>query len=155
MLRLANLIIAAVCLLSLSASAESEPAPSFIFSSGGAHHPDGYGAWRFVLHADGDIELTHTRSEEATNWLDLSLTTDRYAELWELIQAADPGGINPPERPGIPDEVRLSFTVIDEDSREELELWNGDAREIAELLELIEALAEIIEEQTGEKAVLL
>lgn len=155
MIGLPSLIVAVAGLLSFGILAESEPVPSFIFSSGGAHHPDGYGAWDFTLYSDGGIELNHTRADEATTWVDLSLTPNRYAELWELIRVVDPASIKPSGRPGIPDEVRLSFIVFDEGSRCELELWNGEAREFPELVELLEALAEIIEAQTGEKAVLL
>ena len=61
----------------------------FEFSSGGAHHPQGFGEWRVRLDAAGVFSIAHNVRDEVKDYGAFTLTEGENSELWELIRAAN------------------------------------------------------------------
>lgn len=151
------LLVVCAFLLIAPAAADLGPAPPavFAFDSGGTHHPGGHGAWSLRLYDTGDLELTHTVGEELTDWDDLRLDEETNAALWERLYELNLDELEFAERPGIPDEVMLTIAFFPPyGGGDTVEAWSGDVAEVPRLVELLELLEELIEEQTGRRAVL-
>ncbi len=126
----------------------------FEFSGGGAYHPQGFGEWRVRLDAAGMFSITHNIRDETTDYGVFTLTERENSELWELIRAAGIEGLEPPQRPGVPDEVKYTFVLRDGTQVHSVEIWGNDARENDEIVALIDRIAALIEAHTGQKPVL-
>ncbi|MBD3400798.1 MAG: hypothetical protein GF399_10780 [Candidatus Coatesbacteria bacterium] len=151
------MLISGTLLCVAPAAADLGPAQpaAFWFDSGGAHHPGGHGAWSLRLYETGDLELTHTVGEEITDWDDLRLDKETNTMLWERLYELNLDELEFAERPGVPDEVMLKIAFFPPyGGGDTVELWSGDVAEVPRLVELLELLEELIEEQTGRRAVL-
>ncbi|MFQ5399464.1 MAG: hypothetical protein ACE5E7_07685 [Anaerolineae bacterium] len=147
-----------VILAALGASCAAPARPSddavFEFSSGGAYHVEGYGAWQTSLDAGGTFTAVHDVRGEVEEFGPYELTEAQNDELWALIHATGLQDLSSSERLGLPDEVQYTFSLIEKGQVHEAALWAGDAREHEALMTLIEYIAALIEEQTRQTAVL-
>ncbi len=133
----------------------SSPAPkSFTFSSGGAYHPQGFGAWTVTLDATGRLVITHQVRDEVTNYGPFTLTEQENSDLWTLIDQANLAHLSSSDRPGMPDEVQYTFTLQSDGQSKTVTIWAGDAQDLAPLAELITRLGAIITNYTGQTPVL-
>lgn len=149
-----------ICLvvIALGTSCTSQPSLSenrgFEFSSGGAHHPQGFGEWRVRLDAAGVFSITHKARDEIKDYGAFTLTERESSELWELVQAADIEGLESSQRPGVPDEVKYTFALGDETRAHLVEVWINDALQNDEIVALVDRIATLIEAYTGQTPVL-
>jgi hypothetical protein len=127
---------------------------AFEFSSGGAHHPGGFGEWRVRLDAAGAFSITHSVRDEMKDYGTFTLTDRENSELWELIQIADIRNIASSQRPGVPDEVRYTFVLRDEIQAHSVEIWVSDARKNDKIVALVDRMATLIEAYTKQQPVL-
>ncbi len=153
--RLASIWRNTVYLWDLCPEALELPAPgwTFSFSSGGAYHPKGFGEWHVRLDAEGRFDVSHQVRDTVEPYGPFQLEPEEAAELWALIQAA---GIpsKSSTRPGIPDEPLEIFLLDGPTCAFRVELWAGEVEEDAALTALIEKLAALIREYTGEEPIL-
>ena len=128
------------------------PAPewAFIFSSGGAYHPEGLGEWRVQVDGFGNFEVVHQVEDEVESFGPFQLEAEENQQLWELIQAADIPNRESSTRPGVPDEVQYTFTLKSATCVYQVTLWIGDAQEDEVLMALVDELAMLIEKYTGQ-----
>ena len=126
----------------------------FEFSSGGAHHPQGFGEWRVRLDAAGVFSIAHNVRDEVKDYGAFTLTEGENSELWELIRAANIESLESSQRPGVPDEVKYTFVLRDEARAHSMEIWINDARENDEIIALVDRIATLIEAYTKLKPVL-
>jgi hypothetical protein len=124
------------------------------FSSGGAHHPEGFGEWRVRLDTAGAFSITHNVRDEMKDYGAFTLTDRENSELWELIRIADVKNIESSERPGVPDEVKYTFVLRDEIQAHSVEIWVNDARKNDKIVALVDRIATLIEAYTQQKTVL-
>ena len=137
-----------------SAGGGDETMRTFTFDSGGAYHIQNLGAWRATLTGDGILSLSHDTAGDITDYGDFTLTDEEAARLWDAVAALDIPGMNPDDRPGVPDEVQYTFILEDEGETFEVLVWINDAREMPGVDEFLTVLVEIIEKYTGEKPAL-
>jgi hypothetical protein len=126
----------------------------FEFSSGGAHHPQGFGEWRVSLDAAGVFSITHNVRDEIEDYGAFTLTERENSESWGLVRAADIESLESSQRPGVPDEIKYTFALRDETQAHSVEIWINDARENDEIVALVDRIATLIEVYTGQKPIL-
>jgi hypothetical protein len=126
----------------------------FEFSSGGAHHPKGFGEWQVKLNAVGVFSITHSIQDEVKDYGAFTLTERENSELWELIRAADIESLESSHRPGFPDEVKYTFVLRDETQVHSVEIWINDACKNAEIVALVDGITTLIEAYSRQKPVL-
>ena len=149
-----------ICLIviALGTSCTSQPPLSenrgFEFSSGGAHHPQGFGEWRVRLDAAGVFSITHNVRDEVKDCGAFTLTERENSELWELVRAANIESLESSQRLGVPDEVKYIFVLRDETQAHSVGIWVNDARRNDEIVALVDRIATLIEVYTKQKPVL-
>lgn len=127
---------------------------AFQFSSGGAYHFEGYGEWRLRLEADGALSIEHDVRGEVKDYGFFTLSDRENQELWELIQTAGIENLESSQRPGMPDEVRYTFTLNNGTQAHTAEIWIDDARQNELLVALVDRLGALIRSYTGQEPVL-
>jgi len=152
--RLVLLVVLAALGVSCASPARPPDDAVFEFSSGGAYHVEGYGAWQTSLDAGGTFTAVHDVRGEVEEFGPYELTKAQNDELWALIRAAGLQDLSSSERLGLPDEVQYTISLTEKGQVHEVALWVGDAREHEALMTLIEHIAALIEEQTQQTAVL-
>jgi hypothetical protein len=144
--------------IALGMSCTSQPRSSenlvFEFSSGGAHHPAGFGEWRVRLDGAGVFSITHNVRDEVEDYGTFTLTERENSELWELVRAADIESLESSQRPGVPDEVKYTFVLRDETQSHLVEIWVNDARKNDEIVALVDRIATLIEAYAKQEPVL-
>lgn len=154
--------LAAIVLLStlLCACGEDEaqgpslPPDVFYFDSGGAHHFEGFGAWRIMASRGGRFQASHEELGKDTNYDEVQLAPPERATLWAAIDAANLDTLTIPKRPGVPDEVQLVFRLeMSTGESFEVGIWRNDLREQLALQPLLQELRVRIEETYGAKPV--
>ena len=134
-----------------------EPGPAsdvFFFDSGGAHHIEGFGAWQVTASRAGRFRATHDVRGDETVYDEVVLEIPVRAILWATIDRAQLEDLVVPERPGVPDETKLTFR-LERGTGEtvEVEIWQNDARRRLSLQPLLQELEIRIEETYGVKPV--
>lgn len=157
-MRTSSLLSILLIVVVFGAQCTPQPRPSenrvFEFSSGGAHHPQGFGEWRVSLDATGAFSITHNIRDEVKDYGTFTLTERENTELWELVQAANIEGLESSQRPGVPDEVKYTFALRDGTQAHSVEIWINDARENDKIIALVDHIATLIEAYTGQKPIL-
>jgi hypothetical protein len=157
-MRITLLLPICLIVIALGASCTSQPRLSesqvFEFSSGGAHHPGGFGEWRVRLDAAGIFSITHNVRGEVKDYGAFTLTERENSGLWELIQDTHIESLESSQRPGVPDEIQYTFALRDETQVHSVKIWVNDARENDEIVALVDRIATLIEARTGQKPVL-
>lgn len=130
--------------------ASGTPPDLFRFDSGGAHHIQGYGAWRITASRDGRFAAVHDVRGAETTYDEVVLEPPVRAVLWAAIDAADLDALPSSSRPGVPDESRSTFR-LEKGSGEtvDVELWQNDVREHAALTALLQELKLRVAETYG------
>ncbi len=160
MLRFLNLHLLTLLSLLLAACAPatsitpSPPPQTFTFSSGGAYHPQGFGAWTLTLDATGRLVITHQVYDEVTTYGPFTLPEQENSDLWALIAQADLAHLPSSDRPGMPDEVRYTFVLQSAGQSRTVTLWVRDAWDLAPLAALLTRLEAIIANYTDQSPVL-
>ncbi len=127
----------------------------FEFSSGGAYHLEGYREWQIKLDTGGNLSISHNVRGEIKNYGTFPLTEPENSELWQLIQAMRLEKMSPPQRAGMPDEAQYSFSLEDENGHvRSVEIWINDARQNDKIVILVDQIALLIEQYTGQMPVL-
>ena len=126
---------------------------AFEFSSGGAHHVDGYGEWTVVVDTHGALSVTHNVRGEVADYGSFSFAGQENSDLWTLIRAIGIESMESSDRLGVPEEVQYGFVLRDKGLTHSASLWADDARESEGVVALVEQLAGLIEKVTGEKPV--
>ena len=121
----------------------------FSFSSGGAHHFEGHGAWIVQLSANGAFSIAHDVRGVVKNYGSFSLAPEEHQRLWDLVFESGLTSINPAPRQGVPDEVMLSFALHQDQKSRSVNIWANDAAQIAELKALTDYIALLIKKHTG------
>jgi len=139
-------------------SAAANPEPDeilyFTFSSGGAHHPEGFGEWLFTLNQGPWVEIAHHVGDDLTDYGEFELGWEEASALWRLVEAVDVVSLESSTRPGLPDEPVFTLELERGDGLYTVELWANDARETADVAALVEAIGSAIESCTGVTPVL-
>ena len=124
------------------------------FNSGGENHPSGYGAWYVRLCGDGSLLVVHSVGEETKSRDAFVLTKYEARKLFSLFCAVDIKRMETYIRPGVPDEVRYSFSLKDGSGVYNKSVWINDARKNTAIMALVAYLETIIEKYTGIKPVM-
>lgn len=127
----------------------------FTFDSGGASHPEGFGAWR--VHVDGyRVEFAHTVREDVTNYPPAILTEEELASLWRLIdladRAADTPGQDTVTKP-TPGESVMTFTLT-RGATTRLLSAAGTSAASAGIVDLLRFVSDLIHRHTGQRPVM-
>ena len=128
-----------------------EPVNTFFFDSGGAHHIEGYGAWRVTLDREGRLAIEHQVQNDVQKIEPVTLDAETSGALWELIASAKIRQLGPSERPGVPGEVKYTFRLANEKGGFVVQTWADDLRDQEATLALLARLNQLIEERTEEK----
>lgn len=135
--------------------AEISPPPDrFLFDSGGAHHLEGYGAWRVTASRDGPFRAVHDVRGEETVYDEVVLEPPARAIFWSAVDRAGLDALRAVDRPGVPDETRLTFR-LEKGAGETFEttIWQNDVRGRTNLEVLLQELKIRIEETYGVRPV--
>ena len=125
---------------------------TFRFDSGGAHHIQGFGAWRVVAEEDGRFAVSHQVRDEGKDYPEVVLAEDGARALWTAIDAADLATLSSSDRPGVPDESQLTFVLEREgETLLTLTLWANDVRGQLGLDPILAQLRRLIESHHGVK----
>jgi hypothetical protein len=127
---------------------------SFEFSSGGAYHPSGYGEWRIQLESQGQLSIEHNVQGKVTEYGPFRISEQENQELWRLINQCKLENLGSSKLPGIPDEVKYTFSLKDPTGVHQADLWVGDTQDNYDLVLLVDQIGSTIESCTGEKPVL-
>ena len=123
---------------------------TFQFSSGGAHHPEGFGEWQVQLNAAETFSVTHNVAGQITAYGPFTLTPAENQKLWQRIDAAQITRLSQElQRVGVPDEVAYTFSLADYSAV----IWINDARKDTALMALVDYIKTLIKTYTGENAV--
>jgi len=126
----------------------------FHFDSGGAHHIQGFGAWRVTASRDGSFQATHVVRGKESVYKEVVLDPTTRAILWATIDAAKLDDVVASERAGVPDESQLTLRLERSGKPPlELTLWANDARAQLGLQPLLQELRIRIFETYGVKPV--
>jgi len=140
----------------LMAGEESGAVPAgalFGFSTGGAYHFEGFGAWSVKVAADGKVSIAHDVRGKVKDYGSFQLKEGETKALWALISRAGVGRLASSTRPGVPDEVKWSFTSRDGEKTHAVQIWENDARKAPELRILAAQLGVLVARLTGQKPV--
>ena len=128
----------------------------FVFDSGGASHPEGFGAWR--VHVNGHrAEFAHTVRDDLTTYPAAILTEEEFASLWRLIDRADQaeptsrGAVGAKPAPGQP-LMTVSFTRGA--TTRQLPAAGISAGTQEGMGELLRFVTDLIHRHTGQRAVI-
>jgi hypothetical protein len=142
-------------LFSASCAGEAGAGLDYVrFTSGGAWHPGGYGAWTVKVAGSGAMSVRHQVGETVTDKGEFRLTDEEMGRISALVAALDVAHLESSTRPGLPDEVRYDFAVKDDTGVYVRWLWIGDARESEAVMNLVDYLSALIEKYTGERPVM-
>ncbi|MCU0727833.1 MAG: hypothetical protein MUE73_18905, partial [Planctomycetes bacterium] len=131
------------------------PADVFRFDSGGAHHFEGYGAWRVTVDREGNLAIVHQVADERREFPAVRLAAAEAEALWKTIDAAGLVESSVPGRPGVPDEVVVTFALEKVGAEKvSVKLWAADIALRPPLAILGAAMEALIAKHTGEKPVL-
>jgi hypothetical protein len=127
----------------------------FRFDSGGAHHFEGYGAWRVTVDREGNLAVAHQVADKLREFPAVRLAPEEAAALWKTIDAAGLVESSIPGRPGVPDEVVVTFGLAKAGAEPvAVKLWAADIAQRPPLAVLGAAMEALIAKHTGEKPVL-
>lgn len=150
----AVLLSAILCVVQGMAWAQAPVERSFEFSSGGAHHVEGYGEWTLRLSAAGAFSISHNVQGKTEDCGTFTLAKNENEEIWRLIDAAKLDRIESSQRPGVPDEAQYTFALRDGGETHLVKTWLNDARENEAIMALVDRIGVLIESYTKKKAVL-
>ena len=158
----ATILLAVALVLPGSSRARAEPgcgdlsdaARTFEFSSGGASHPQGYGAWLLKVTASGAVSIAHDVRGQVTDYGTFALGEDEAGALWASIDRAGIERLESSTRPGVPGEVQYTFALADACHSHAVDIWVRDALEDESLTALVDDLSTLIETHTGQRPVL-
>lgn len=122
----------------------------FDFDSGGASHPEGFGAWR--VQVDGhQVTITHTVRDDVTTFPVATLTDDEHAGLWRCVEAIER---TPPDaaatRPS-PGQPLMTFTVTRHAQTTKRSVSAVSTDVAPGVSALLHFLAELIHRRTGQR----
>lgn len=150
------LILACLSFLIFGCTPKSDSASTreFSFSSGGAHHIEGYGEWIVTLDQDGNFAVKYNVSDVITDYGTFNLTPEENDSLWAQVKAANIDELKTSHRLGLPDEVQYTLSLTENGTRHEVQIWIGEVREIEALVKLVAQIGVLIEAYTGQQPVL-
>ncbi|MFC1703690.1 hypothetical protein ACFL1E_02770 [Candidatus Omnitrophota bacterium] len=143
-------IVIAFCLLASSVYAQGD---RFIFTSGGAYHPEGFGEWTVRLGSEGIFSITHDVRGKIKCFGTFSLTEKESQSLWELVYSINIEQLESSQRSGVPDEIQYAFMFTDEVDFYAVNIWVNDARKNKNIASLVDYIAILIEQYAKEKPV--
>ena len=127
------------------------PGATFTFNSGGQGHIGGHGAWGVIATRAGTFAVTHfVRGEDPVTYPTVALSAEQRDPLWSAIDGANLAGIEVASRPGVPDEVRLTFGLSPDGGESvQLLIWQNDVSAHAGLGAILDQLRTLIEAHHG------
>ncbi|MCD4783416.1 MAG: hypothetical protein K8T10_06260 [Candidatus Eremiobacteraeota bacterium] len=126
----------------------------FEFSSGGRYHPSGYGEWIVKLESDGEMSVSHKMRGRKKNYKSFKLTEEENEKIWKTVDSINVKKLKSSTRPGVPDEVKYTFTLSDGDRKYKKSIWINDAREKNDVMTLVDSLAGLIKKHLKRKPVM-
>lgn len=150
-------LLASLCACGGPPEEEAVPAAKrlFTFDSGGAWHIEGHGAWLVQVRSDGELwAWQQVRDEARTAYPPARLSPAERDALWTLVDAADLPSVSVEERPGVPDEVEVTFRLQGTDlDPVEVVIWQNDLEKQPALRAIRDALRPLVAEHTGQTPV--
>ncbi|HNB51140.1 MAG TPA: hypothetical protein PK530_04325 [Anaerolineales bacterium] len=125
----------------------------FSLTVGLEYHPSGLGAWELALTHTGELSAIWKRGQ-ITSFGPFQLGREENARVWGLIESIHIPASSPPQRLGLPDEVRYIFIFQLDETSYTLELWHGDLPHLPEAQALVVEINGLNEKYTRHKAYL-
>lgn len=127
----------------------------FGFASGGRYHFQGFGEWVIDLDREGHCHIQHFVGKDLKWDKIYPLSSKEITNLWNMIEACKIDEIQITPRPGVPDEVSLTFSVIIDNKTIKKEIWFNDlSKFFPSLKQLVSLLKSIIEKYTKQKVII-
>ncbi len=140
----------------LAAAERSAPTPKgavLEFSTGGAYHFEGLGAWNVNVANDGKLSIAHDIRGKVRDYGPFQLKDDEVGAVWALIARANIAQLASSARPGVPDEVQWTLSLKEDGRVQTAKIWEGDARKRPELWRLAAHLGVLVARLTKQKPV--
>ena len=152
-MRITSTLLLALVLLAACGDPGGPPAQPkvFTFDSGGAGHIEGHGAWQVEATQGGAFAVKHVVGKKLRGWEKEPLAEADEAALWKAIDGVDLASLRVEDRPGVPDEVKLTFGLAQKGQMAvSIEIWQNDLTKHEALGPLLTVLRELVKAQTGE-----
>ncbi|MHA2364853.1 MAG: hypothetical protein ACXAC7_12935 [Candidatus Hodarchaeales archaeon] len=115
----------------------------FSFSSGGAHHISGFGEWQVKIE-ESSITITLNLHGEIKNYGIFELESNDLNIIKEYLDKCEFNSLKSLTRPGVPDEVIMSFKLKEDKNQFKINKWAKEVQKNQNLAELTEFLKTLI-----------
>ena len=126
---------------------------TFLFNSGGRHHPSPHGEWDVFIDRNGQFSITQFIADDIPYSGMVTVSKEDNDLVWALIKDLALDQLKSCDRPGVPDEVQFRFDLKKADQEISVILWKNDAVKNDKIKDFLPKLKEIIEKYTGKKPV--
>ena len=125
----------------------------FEFDSGGANHPEGYGAWKVRVDG-GHAEFEHRVRGHVARYRPVTLPETEREKLWKLVNGAGLDKRPDSKQNGPPDEPRMTFIIKRGADTRTVTIQLDSRQSDDPVLRLLQNVSELIEKYTGQRPVL-
>jgi hypothetical protein len=127
---------------------------TFQFYSGGRHHFRGFGEWIFTLDRDGRLHAEQFVADQKKHDQVYMLARDENVKCWTCIDALQLPKLKGSDRPGVPDEAKNRFLLIDGSQQADVQIWANDVQKRPEIKELVNLVKEILRRHSKKDVVI-
>jgi len=121
----------------------------FAFHSGGVHHPEGFGEWKYAFCPGGAFHARHDVQGKNAYNRNFPLTDPERKRLRALLNELNLPRLASSTRPGVPDEVMYTLIMSVGKKEYRVLVWVRDARKNERIVRLVDFFVEMTKKYAG------